>query len=43
MVERLADLTYRRRRLVPAVALLLAVVAGVFGGDVASRLGPYDA
>jgi RND superfamily putative drug exporter len=43
MVERLANLTYGRRKRVLVVALLLAVAAGAFGGDVASRLGSYDA
>src|SRR4051812_40725639 len=33
----------RRPKRVVAVALLLAVVAGVLGGGVASRLGPYGA
>jgi uncharacterized membrane protein YdfJ with MMPL/SSD domain len=43
MFTRLADLASRRSRRVVAIAVVLAVVAGAIGGNVASRLGPYGA
>src|SRR4051794_41696436 len=39
----LARLSGRRPKRVVAIAIMLAVVAGVLGGGVASRLGPYGA
>jgi uncharacterized membrane protein YdfJ with MMPL/SSD domain len=39
----LADLAHRRPRRVVAVAVVLAVLAGAFGGSVAGRLDPYGA
>lgn len=43
MLARLAHLASTRGKRVVVAALLLAVVAGIFGGDVAKRLGPYGA
>jgi uncharacterized membrane protein YdfJ with MMPL/SSD domain len=43
MLHRLADIAQRRGKRIVIGAVVLAVVAGVFGGNVASRLGPYGA
>src|SRR4051812_5833735 len=43
MFTKLADLASRRSRRIVAIAVVLAVVAGAVGGNVASRLGPYGA
>jgi uncharacterized membrane protein YdfJ with MMPL/SSD domain len=42
MLDRIADLGYRRRGLVVIAAVVLAVLAGAIGGGVAERLGPFD-
>jgi RND superfamily putative drug exporter len=42
-MTRLAGFLYARRRAVPYVAVVGAVVAGVFGGSVAQHLSPYGA
>jgi uncharacterized membrane protein YdfJ with MMPL/SSD domain len=43
MFGRLADLATRRHRRIVALALALAVLAGVLAGNVSSRLNPYSA
>ena len=43
MLTRLADFVYARRRAVLYAAVLIAVVAGVFGSSVAQHLSPYGA
>src|SRR3954453_11024275 len=43
MLARIARLAAPRPRGIVVVAVLLAVVAGALGGNVASRLGPYGA
>src|SRR3954470_3959000 len=43
MLSALADLAVRRGRRVVVLALIGAVVAGVFGSGVAKRLDPYGA
>ena len=43
MLRRLADLAHARPRRVLAVAFVLALLAGAFGGGVAERLDPYGA
>jgi RND superfamily putative drug exporter len=42
-VTRLADFLYARRRPVLYAALLVAVIAGVFGSSVAQHMSPYGA
>src|SRR3954454_15576898 len=43
MLHRLADIAQRRGKRIVIGAVVLAVVAGALGGNVASRLGPYGA
>ena len=43
MLQRLADIAQRRGKRIVIGAVVLAVVAGVFGAGVASRLAPYGA
>src|SRR3954454_18510193 len=43
MLDSLARFVYRRRRLVAVGAVVFFVVAGGFGGSVASHLDPYGA
>src|SRR3954470_3194401 len=43
MLHRLADIAQRRGKRIVIGAVVLAVVAGVLGGNVASRLAPYGA
>ena len=43
MLHRLADIAHRRGRRIVIGAVVLAVVAGALGGNVASRLAPYGA
>src|SRR6266536_4474827 len=43
MLHRLADLAHRRGRRIVIGAVVLAVIAGALGGNVASRLAPYGA
>src|SRR4051794_17911284 len=43
MLTRIAQLAARRPKRIVVAAVVLAVAAGVLGGNVASRLGPYAA
>src|SRR5690242_17194218 len=43
MLQRLADIAQRRGKRIVIGAIVLAVIAGALGGNVASRLGPYGA
>ena len=43
MLDHLAGFANRRARRIVIAAVLVAIVAGAVGGDVASRLGPYHA
>jgi RND superfamily putative drug exporter len=43
MLRKLADIAHARPRRVLAVAFVLALLAGAFGGGVAERLAPYGA